>query len=159
MFSKGDPANNLKRFRVTLRTRSGDSENGSIVLPAHHSLRQALNDEGPFIEIETEDGRQSFLLKTEIARIDPVDKPAPREPGRGGEDWSRFDAKDARLVLGVTGEATPEQLRDAWRDLAKAYHPDRLAALGLPDEMLRHADRVLARINAAYQRLKTDMGA
>jgi len=159
MFSKSDPANNLKRFRVTLRTRSGDSEAGSILLPAHHSLRQALNDEGPFIEIETEDGRQSFLLKTEIARIDPVGAPEPRDPGRGGEDWSRFDAKDARLVLGVAADATKEQLHDAWRDLAKAYHPDRLAALGLPDETLRHADRVLARINAACQRLKTDMGA
>lgn len=158
MFSKGDPANNLKRFRVTLITRLGESEVGAILIPAHHTLRQALNDEGPFIEIETEDGRQAFLLKTEIARIDPHNTVEQRAADRRN-DWSRFDASDARLVLGVAADATEQELHSAWRDLAKAYHPDRLAALGLPDEILRHADRVLARINAAYQRLKNDAGA
>ena len=155
MFSKADPANNLKRFRVTLTTRLGGNEVGAILVPAHHTLRQALNDEGPFIEIETEDGRQAFLLKTEIARIEPHNAAEPRAADRGN-DWSRFDANDARIVLGVAADATEQELHTAWRDLAKAYHPDRLAALGLPDEILRHADRVLARINAAYQRLKNE---
>ncbi len=138
--------------------RLGGSEVGAILVPAHHTLRQALNDEGPFIEIETEDGRQAFLLKTEIARIDPHNSVEPRATDRGN-DWSRFDANDARIVLGVAADATEQELHTAWRDLAKAYHPDRLAALGLPDEILRHADRVLARINAAYQRLKNDASA
>jgi DnaJ-domain-containing protein 1 len=155
MFSKADPANNLKRFRVALTTRLGGGEAGAILVPAHHTLRQALNDDGPFIEIETEDGRQAFLLKTEIARIEPCDTVEPRGADRGA-DWSRFDANDARIVLGVAADATEQELHAAWRDLAKAYHPDRLAALGLPDEIRRHADRVLARINAAYQRLKND---
>lgn len=159
MFSKTDPANNLKRFRVTLKTRLGETEVGAILVPSHHTLRQALNDEGPFIELETEDGRQAFILKTEIARVDPHNTVEPRATDRGGADWSRFDANDARLVLGVAADATEQELHTAWRDLAKAYHPDRLAALALPDEILRHADRVLARINAAYQRLKGDASA
>jgi DnaJ like chaperone protein len=68
------------------------------------------------------------------------------------------EASDARLVLGVSEQATTEELHTTWRELAKAYHPDRLATLGLPNVMLRHADRVLARINAAYQRLKNEPG-
>jgi hypothetical protein len=156
MFSKADPANNLKRFRVTLKTRSGENEVGAILVPAHRSLREALNDDGPFIEMETEDGRQAFLLKTEIARIDPHDAAEHRAAARGANDWTRFDASDARLVLGVGAEATEQEIHAAWRDLAKAYHPDRLSALGLPDEILRHADRVLARVNAAFQRLKSE---
>jgi DnaJ-domain-containing protein 1 len=159
MFSKADPANNLKRVRVSLKTRLGENEIGAILVPAHHTLRQALNDDGPFIEIEAEDGRRAFLLKTEIARIDPHDTVEPRAFDRGPDDWTRFDANDARLVLGVAADATEQELHTVWRDLAKAYHPDRLAALGLPDEILRHADRVLSRINAAYQRLKTDASA
>lgn len=154
MFNKGDPGNVLKRFRATIRTRSGDSETGAILIPAHRTLREALNDDGPFLEMETEDGRQSFLLKAEIARVDPHNAPESRASDRGAGDWSRFDANDARLVLGVAADATLEEIHAAWRDLAKAYHPDRLTALGLPDEILRHADRVLARINAAFQRLK-----
>jgi DnaJ-domain-containing protein 1 len=156
MFSKADPANSFKRLRVTLKTRLGESEVGAILVPTHHTLRQALNDDGPFIEMETEDGRRAFLLKTEIARIDPHDTVEPRASDRGANDWTRFDANDARLVLGVAADATEQELHTVWRDLAKAYHPDRLAALGLPDEILRHADRVLTRINAAYQRLKND---
>jgi DnaJ-domain-containing protein 1 len=156
MFSKADPANNLKGFRVTLKLRSGDSETGAILVPAHRSLREALNDEAPFVEIEGEAGRRSFVLKTEIARVDPHAAAEPRAGERSSGDASRFDAADARLVLGVGADATDEEIHAAWRDLAKAYHPDRLAALGLPDEMLRHADRVLARVNAAFQRLKSE---
>jgi DnaJ domain len=156
MFNKADPVNNLKRFRVTLKMRSGESQTGAILAPVHRALRETLNDEGPFIEMETEDGRQAFLLKREIARIDPQDAPQARASDRGANDWSRFDANDARLVLGVGADATEPEIHAAWRDLAKAYHPDRLAALGLPDEILRHADRVLARINAAFQRLKSE---
>jgi len=157
MFSKSDPLGTLKRLRVTLTTRSGENEVGAILIPAHHTLREALNDQAPFLEIENEDGRHSFLLKTEVARIEPHAPAQPRNADRG-DDWGRFDANDARVVLGVSKDATQQELQTAWRDLAKAYHPDRLAALGLPEEMLRHADRVLARINAAYQNLKNDVG-
>jgi DnaJ-domain-containing protein 1 len=156
MFSKADPANTLKRVRATLKTRSGESETGVILIPAHRTLREALNDDGPFLEMETGEGGQAFLLKTEIARIDPHNAGESRASDRGPADWTRFDAGDARLVLGVAANASEQDIHAAWRDLAKAYHPDRLAALGLPDEILRHADRVLARINAAFQRLKSE---
>lgn len=154
MFSKADPSSNVKRLRVTLRTRAGDSETGVVLVPAHRSLREALNDEAPFLEIETEIGATAFLLKTEVARVDPHETADQRTPGQGGGEWNRFDASDARLVLGVGAEASADEIQAAWRALAKAYHPDRLAALGLPGELLKHADRVLARINAAYRKLK-----
>ena len=156
MFSKTDPANNLRSFRVTLKLRSGESEAGAILVPAHRTLRESLNDDAPFIELETLSGRQAFVLKTEIARIDPQAAAETRAAERASDDATRFDANDARIVLGVGADATDDEIHAAWRDLAKAYHPDRLAALGLPNEILRHADRVLARINAAFQRLKND---
>jgi hypothetical protein len=158
MFSKADPTNVLKRIRVAWTTRLGESEAGVILVPAHHNLRQALNDEGPFVEVETDAGRQSFILKTEIIRIDPLDRGEAKAKA-GAEGPSRFDANDARVVLGVAGDASEEEIRSAWRNLAKAYHPDRLAGLGLPNEMLRHAERVLSRVNVAYQRLKSENAA
>jgi DnaJ-like protein len=156
MFSKTDPANNLRSFRVTLKLRSGESEAGAILVPAHRTLRETLNDDAPFVELEIPGGRNAFVLKTEIARIDPQGAAETRGAERPAEDATRFDADDARIVLGVAADATDEEIHAAWRDLAKAYHPDRLAALGLPNEILRHADRVLARINAAFQRLRND---
>jgi DnaJ-domain-containing protein 1 len=151
MFGKADPAANLKRWRVMLHFRSAEVRVGALLVPAHRSLREALNDEAPFLEFESHGGERSFLLKTEIGRVDPLDAPEPREDR---PERSRFEANDASLVLGISPDAPEEDIHRAWRDLAKAYHPDRLVALGLPDEMLRHADRVLARINAAFQSLK-----
>lgn len=159
MFSKSDPASNLKRVRATLKMRSGESETGAILAAAHRTLRETLNDEAPFIEWETEDSSIAFVLKAEIARIDALDATEPRARQRGTDGASRFDAKDARLVLGVSGDATEQEINAAWRDLAKAYHPDRLSALGLPDEILRHAERVMTRVNAAYQSLKNGAAA
>jgi DnaJ-domain-containing protein 1 len=158
MFSKSDPSDFQKRVRVELRMRSGESESGSILIAAHHSLRQALSDDAPFVEIETAEGAHAFLLKREIARIDPIGGEQRQSP-RDSEDSGRFDAKDARLVLGVAADATPEEIQAVWRALAKAYHPDRLAALGLPEELLRHAERVLAKVNTAYQRLRREAPA
>jgi hypothetical protein len=105
-----------------LKTRLGESEVGAILVPAHHTLRHALNDAEPFIEIETDDGRHAFLLKTEIARIDAHDRVEPAAGNRANE-WSRFDANDARVVLRVAADATEQEIRAAWRDLAIAYRP------------------------------------
>jgi DnaJ-domain-containing protein 1 len=158
MFSKSDPSDTQKRVRVELRMRSGESEKGSLLIAAHHTLRQTLSDDAPFLEIETAEGTHAFLLKTEIARIDPVNSESRQRP-RDGDDWTRFDAKDARLVLGVAADATLDEIQSVWRALAKAYHPDRLMALGLPEELLRHAERVLVKVNAAYQSLRSEATA
>jgi hypothetical protein len=115
MFSKGDPANKLKRFRVTLKMREGESEACTILAPAHHPLRQSLNDDGPFVEIETEDGGQAFVLKAEIARIDLHEAAEPRPADSDSTDYSRFEASDARLVLGVSVDAAKEELHGSAR--------------------------------------------
>jgi hypothetical protein len=80
-------------------------------------------DSRSYRRFETEDGRHAFLLKTEIARIDPHDRVEPAAGNRANE-WSRFDANHARVVLGVAADATEHEIHAARRDLAKAYHPD-----------------------------------
>jgi DnaJ like chaperone protein len=62
------------------------------------------------------------------------------------------------IVLGIDPLATDEQIREAWLRQVKAHHPDRLIAQGLPDEAIRVADRKLALINDAYDRLRRQRG-
>src|SRR4029078_11536916 len=50
-------------------------------------------------------------------------------------------------LLGVAQGVAPEALRKAYFALARQLHPDRLAALGIPDDG-RHAQRLFAQINA-----------
>ncbi|MBN2394258.1 MAG: J domain-containing protein [Anaerolineae bacterium] len=53
--------------------------------------------------------------------------------------------KDYYAILGITPKATPEEVRMAFRQMARIYHPDRNAA---PDAEERFKD-----INDAYERL------
>lgn len=164
MFAKADPTANMRRQRAKIRFRNGESEIGALLTPQHKAARDVVNDDAPFIEFETEAGGVAFLLKAEIARIDPIEgSPASGETGRA-RGWTgsgagrrdpvdRFAAADPHTVLGLPRDADDAAIRRAWVDLARAWHPDRMASLGLPPELVRHATGVLARINAAYESL------
>ena len=85
-----------------------------------------------------------------------------------GLESSRFErAKAAALgvvecepcvVLGIDPLATDEQIREAWLRQVRANHPDRLMAQGLPEEAIAVANRKLALINDAYDRLRRQRG-
>ena len=62
------------------------------------------------------------------------------------------------IVLGIDPLATDEQIRDAWLRQVRANHPDRLMAQGLPEEAIAMANRKLALINDAYDRLRRERG-
>lgn len=63
---------------------------------------------------------------------------------------------DAYTVLGLKRDATDVEIRATWRQLVRAHHPDALAARGAgPGEVEEAAERI-ARINAAWDRIKRD---
>lgn len=67
-------------------------------------------------------------------------------------------AVDPYAVLGVSREASPEEMKAQYRKLVKELHPDRLMAQGLPEEAVELSGRKLAAINEAYDRLKSVHG-
>lgn len=81
-----------------------------------------------------------------------------------GFDDIRFEAMCRRhaldrdespyTVLGVRETASPQEIKEAWKELARRYHPDKLRARGVPDEAARLAERRMAEINAAYDALR-----
>ena len=74
-------------------------------------------------------------------------RPAPSEP-----------ADDAYTVLGAPRNATAEQLRAAWLTQVRENHPDRLSAKGASTELIARAADKVARINAAWDRIKRERG-
>ena len=54
-----------------------------------------------------------------------------------------------RAVARGRGRGDPPDLRK----LVREHHPDRLVAKGMPTEMVEQANRTLAVINAAYDRI------
>jgi hypothetical protein len=82
---------------------------------------------------------------------------APRQdPGAGaysGQPNSGPDptARDAYRVLGLAPGASAEEIREAYRELAAKYHPDKVEHLG--EEFRRLAEQRFKEIQAAYQQL------
>jgi DnaJ like chaperone protein len=68
------------------------------------------------------------------------------------------DEPDAYMVLGVSRSATAEELRNTWKRLMRENHPDSLAARGVPAEFIARANDKVARINAAWDRIKRERG-
>jgi DnaJ like chaperone protein len=68
------------------------------------------------------------------------------------------DAEDPYEVLGVARAAGGEDIRAAWKRLMRENHPDSLASRGVPEEFIARATAKVARINAAWDRIKRERG-
>ena len=65
---------------------------------------------------------------------------------------------DPYVSLGLSRTASNEELRLAWRKLMRENHPDSLASRGVPQEFITRAHDKVARINAAWDRVKRERG-
>jgi DnaJ like chaperone protein len=68
------------------------------------------------------------------------------------------DEPDPYDVLGVPRSTGGEELHAVWRKLMRENHPDALAARGVPKEFIEKASASVARINAAWDRIKRERG-
>jgi hypothetical protein len=64
-------------------------------------------------------------------------------------------AKEALDVLALRPGATPVEIKQAYRDMVKVWHPDRF---GSDPRLRQKAEDKLKQINKAYQMLQTDPG-
>ncbi len=80
-----------------------------------------------------------------------------------GFDERRFKSIRARFVpdaerdpfdiLGVSPDASKEEIRAAWRKAVRESHPDQMIARGVPKEALKMAEVRMAAINAAWEQI------
>ncbi|MFA0811760.1 co-chaperone DjlA [Microbulbifer epialgicus] len=68
---------------------------------------------------------------------------------RSGSNASELQQHYA--VLGCSPDTTDKDLKLAYRRKAAEYHPDKIAAKGLPEEFMRHAEDQMKSITVAYE--------
>ena len=79
--------------------------------------------------------------------------------GAGGAAGpSRPSLGEAYQVLGVNEDASDQEVKKAYRRLMSEHHPDKLAARGVPEEMIRVSTEKTAEISKAYDMIKEARG-
>ena len=68
------------------------------------------------------------------------------------------DKEDPYAVLGLAHDISDDALKKAYRQLVKENHPDALMARGVPETVLKIAERRMATINAAYEKAAGERG-
>jgi len=74
------------------------------------------------------------------------------EFGRNDQFMNNNTEWDPYKILGVQKNASAEEIKTAYRQLANKYHPDKVSHLG--DEFRKLAERRFKEIQSAYQELR-----
>lgn len=69
-----------------------------------------------------------------------------------GKPAADYGIKQQPSIFEIEGDATPDQIRSAYRHAIKQYHPDRYATS--PPEFRKLAEEKTKEINRVYNRLK-----
>jgi DnaJ like chaperone protein len=61
-------------------------------------------------------------------------------------------------VLGISADASDDELKRAYRKAVQEYHPDKIVSKGLPEEFTKFAEEKFKEINASYEAIKSKRG-
>lgn len=143
---------NAVRALVAVTLKDGAVESLSVKLPMSSKLNDALNNADMFLDVVDAEGKQTFLAKSTIARVELIEVPRANQINlrrRAGDNV----AFDPYAVLGVAKGSDPAAIRQAYHAAAKRYHPDRFLNVDLPKEMADYVAAMLVRINLAFEQI------
>ncbi len=66
--------------------------------------------------------------------------------------------EQAYKVLGITKNASKQEIKRAYRKLMSQHHPDKLVSKGMPEEMVKVATEKSQEIQSAYDMIKKQQG-
>jgi hypothetical protein len=158
MFERNKVDNSLQQTTVPVEMTLEDGEvlKGKIIMAASRSIYEVLNGETKFIDFETYQGKRSLIAKAQLKSLEILPVPSSAGLKNRLRDGDQFDPY---MVLGVPSSATFEEIKAAYHKLSKIYHPDKFAAVELPNEVREYLAAMSRRINAAYMALEAPFQA
>lgn len=92
--------------------------------------------------------------RVELAQIEALVRAQQIRGAADPESAENRQVDAAYRVLGVSSEASDEEVKTAYRRLMNQHHPDKLLSRGLPESMAALAEQRTQEIRAAYERIK-----
>ena len=102
--------------------------------------------------------RRLGLQEHDVAQLEALLRAGGAGPSAPGTAAAADRLADAYAALGVRPDASPAEIKRAYRKLISQNHPDKLAARGLPESMRAVAEERSREINAAYDLVKDARG-
>ena len=134
-----------------------------------HSAADYVNQLAAAIQYNPQIGMTFVAALHAVAQADGVIHPNEREILQQMEDAFRLKPGTVDVLLGgrsnnladayTTLECTPEmsdsEIKKVYREKCIQFHPDKLASKGLPEEFMKFSNEQVAKINEAYETVKT----
>lgn len=148
-----DNSRDIKAAAAQIELVDGRRIGGKFLIARSKSLVEVLNGPEQFIEFEPYNGTAEVIAKASIRSLRKVSAPSGKDPGtilKHGDDF------DPYAILGVAKGASRSDIRAAYHQHSKSYHPDRYSNAELPAEVATYLDAMARRINAAYEVLNDE---
>ncbi len=100
--------------------------------------------------------RRLGLQERDVAQLEALLRAATSGASGTGQPATKQHIDDAYVALGITADAEPAEIKLTYRRLMNEYHPDKLAARGLPESMRAVAEERSRESNAAYDLIKEE---
>ena len=136
------------KVRVDLQLEDRSTLDGFVFCSQGERVSDILNDAREFLPFETHTKDIMMLRKGVISSI----------VAHENSDKKRIST-DPFEILGVSPGSTPNEIKQAYHQKVRLYHPDKLTSLDLPEDITSYASDTLARINSAYDLIMRKMGA
>jgi hypothetical protein len=137
-----------KAADVEIELEGGKVVTGTLFIKPQGRLQDMMNDEREFMPFFATDGRFMVIKKTACVLVSPASTEA-----------KEYTGNNPYQILGVSDNATMDQIKEAYLGLVAENHPDRLASMNLSKELLDVATSRMSRINDAYTRIQKQFEA
>jgi DnaJ like chaperone protein len=149
-----EAANVERFFRIAQQSTAGYESYAA-------QIREVFADDAPRLETVLEalvliakaDGAVRSAELIFFNRVAEIFALPPASIGRLRAQLTGNPLDNPYSVLGVAPDATTEQIKAAYRLLAREYHPDHQIAKGVPPEFMMVLQERMSLINAAYAKL------
>lgn len=129
---------------------SGEKLKGAIAIRKNSRLGDLLNSSDKYVLFKTNAGEPVYLAQSTIAIVQSNEKPSARQLEIS---MKKFDETNPYKILRVKPGAGKAEIKTAYHELVKYYHPDQFSNTPLPKEVRSYLHSVVLRLNASYQEL------